>query len=47
MVQTFEETERRHWDSLESEWEREKQKILSALIGSAQDIMDFSQEAEV
>ena len=43
---TFEETERRHWETMESEWEREKQKILNALVGSGQDSLDFPQETE-
>ncbi|CAH1780372.1 unnamed protein product [Owenia fusiformis] len=43
---TSEETEKRHWSGLEEEWEREKQKILNALIGSGQDIRDFTQESE-
>ena len=47
ILQTFEETERRHWESMENEWEREKQKILNALVGSSQDGFDFPQEVEV
>lgn len=43
---TFEETERRHWECLENEWEREKQKILNALVGSGQGMVDFPQESE-
>ncbi|ELT94870.1 hypothetical protein CAPTEDRAFT_177509 [Capitella teleta] len=43
---TFEESERRHWDTMESEWEREKQKILNALVVSGQEPFDFSQESE-
>ena len=45
--QTFEETERRHWETMESEWEREKQRILNALVGSGQEGWDFPQDAEV
>ena len=47
MMQTFEETERRHWETMESEWEREKQRILNALGGSGQEGWDFPQETEV
>lgn len=43
----MEEMERRHWESMESEWEREKQKILNTLVGSSQDLLDFPQESEV
>ena len=45
--QTFEEIERRHWESMSNEWEREKQKILNALIGQGQDVLDFPQDTEV
>ncbi|XP_060553313.1 nuclear pore complex protein Nup93-like [Ruditapes philippinarum] len=43
---TFAETERRHWECMENEWEREKQKILNALLGSGQDTIDFQPETE-
>ncbi|XP_013389179.1 nuclear pore complex protein Nup93-like [Lingula anatina] len=43
---TLEEAEKRHWDSLVNEWEREKQKILNALIGTGHDTLDFPQEQE-
>ncbi|KAL5021935.1 hypothetical protein ScPMuIL_001090 [Solemya velum] len=43
---TFEETERRHWECMENEWEREKQKILNALLGAGQDSLDLPQETE-
>ena len=45
--QTFAESERRHWECMENEWEREKQKILNALLGSGQDSIDFQPETEV
>ena len=45
--QTFDEIERRHWESMSNEWEREKQKILNALIGQGQDTLDFPQDTEV
>ena len=45
--QTFDEIERRHWESMSNEWEREKQKILNALIGQGQDALDFPQDTEV
>ena len=45
--QTFDETEKRHWECMENEWEREKQKILNALLGSGQDTIDFQPETEV
>lgn len=43
---TFEETERRHWECMENEWEREKQKILNSLRGLGQDTVDFQPESE-
>ncbi|XP_052817034.1 nuclear pore complex protein Nup93-like [Mya arenaria] len=43
---TLAETERRHWECMENEWEREKQKILNALLGSGQDTIDFQPETE-
>ena len=42
---TFEETERRHWETMESEWEREKQKILNALVGSGHGVTANNQFA--
>ena len=46
-MQTFEETERRHWANMQNEWERDKQKILTALVGTGQDMLDFPQESQV
>ncbi|KAK2189808.1 hypothetical protein NP493_96g07020 [Ridgeia piscesae] len=43
---TFEETERRHWADMESEWEQEKQKILTALVGTGQDMLDFPHDSQ-
>ncbi|XP_069113478.1 nuclear pore complex protein Nup93-like [Argopecten irradians] len=43
---TFEETERRHWECMENEWEREKQKILNSMRGPGQDTFDFQPESE-
>lgn len=46
-LQTFDEVERRHWECMENEWEREKQKILNSLRGLGQDTVDFQPESEV
>jgi len=43
---TFSEAEKRHWECMENEWEREKQRILNALLGSGQDTIDFQPETE-
>ncbi|XP_052062169.1 nuclear pore complex protein Nup93-like [Mytilus californianus] len=43
---TFDEVERRHWECMENEWEREKQKILNSLRGLGQDTVDFQPESE-
>ena len=45
--QTFEEVERRHWECMENEWERDKQKILNSLLGSGQDSFEFQHDPEV
>jgi hypothetical protein len=46
-MKTFDETARRHWDSMECEWENEKQKILNALVDSAGETVDFIQDSDV
>jgi nuclear pore complex protein Nup93 len=43
---TFDDTTRRHWDSMECEWEREKQKILTSLVDSAGETLEFIQESD-
>jgi len=45
---TFEEVERRHWECMEGEWEREKQKILNALLGSGgQESFQFQHDPQM
>jgi len=44
---TFEEVERRHWECMENEWEREKQRILNSLLGSGQDSFEFPHDSEL
>uniref|UniRef100_A0A0B7A299 Nuclear pore protein n=1 Tax=Arion vulgaris TaxID=1028688 RepID=A0A0B7A299_9EUPU len=44
---TFEEVDHRQWECMENEWEREKQKILSSLLGSGQETFEFQQEPEL
>lgn len=44
LLQTFDEVERHQWESMENEWEREKQKILNTLLGSGPDLFDFQPE---
>lgn len=46
-LKTFDETARHHWDSMEKEWESEKQKILNALVDSAGETVDFIQDSDV
>lgn len=43
---TLETCEQRLWESMEEEWEREKQKILNALLGTGHQMLDYSQETE-
>ncbi|XP_072013036.1 nuclear pore complex protein Nup93-like [Amphiura filiformis] len=43
---TYEQAERRFWDSMRNEWETEKQRILNTLIGSGQDLIDIAPETE-
>lgn len=42
---TFEESEKLFWDSLEDEWEREKQKILNSLLGAGKQAMSFPMDS--
>uniref|UniRef100_T1ISV4 Uncharacterized protein n=1 Tax=Strigamia maritima TaxID=126957 RepID=T1ISV4_STRMM len=44
---TFEKAEEVHWDSLQNEWEVEKQRILNGLLGSSQDGLELNLEREV
>ncbi|XP_059162487.1 nuclear pore complex protein Nup93-like [Physella acuta] len=44
---TFEEVDRRHWECMENEWEREKQRILNSLLGSGQESFEFQQDPEM
>lgn len=44
---TFEEVDRRHWECMENEWEREKQKILNSLLGSNQEPFELQQDPEM
>ena len=39
--QTFESIEKMFWESLEDDWEREKQKILNSLLGAGKQAMSF------
>lgn len=39
---TFDTVDRLHWESIETEWETEKQRILNTLLGSAQDTLDVA-----
>lgn len=45
--ETFAQAKARHWECLRDEWEREKQKILNALLGSGQERLDLIQETDV
>jgi len=42
---TFEESEKLFWESLEDEWEREKQKILNSLLGAGKQAMSFPMDS--
>lgn len=44
---TFNQAEKHQWACMESEWEKEKEKILNSLLGAGQETLDFSGEAEV
>ncbi|GFR90684.1 nuclear pore complex protein Nup93 [Elysia marginata] len=44
---TFEGVERRQWECMENEWERDKQKILNSLLGSGPDSFQFQQDFEM
>lgn len=43
---TFERADRLFWETMESEWEQEKQKILNALMGPSQELLDVSLDIE-
>ncbi|XP_071957772.1 nuclear pore complex protein Nup93-like [Antedon mediterranea] len=43
---TFRQAEKHFWDSMQSEWESEKQRLLNALIGSGQDLLDYAPERD-
>lgn len=42
---TFEESEKLFWESMEDEWEREKQKILNSLLGAGKQAMSFPMDS--
>lgn len=42
---TFVNTEKQFWDSLENEWEREKQKILNSLLSAGKQALSFPVDA--
>ncbi|KAK3777041.1 hypothetical protein RRG08_008893 [Elysia crispata] len=44
---TFEGVERRQWECMENEWERDKEKILNSLLGSGPDSFQFQQDLEM
>lgn len=41
---TFDRIDRLHWESIEAEWETEKQRVLNTLLGSAQETLDITLE---
>ncbi|XP_054706353.1 nuclear pore complex protein Nup93-like [Uloborus diversus] len=41
-LSTFERADKVFWETLESEWEQEKQKILTALVGPSHELLDVS-----
>ncbi|XP_014680771.1 PREDICTED: nuclear pore complex protein Nup93-like [Priapulus caudatus] len=45
--QTFADVETSYFETLENEWEQEKQRILNALIGSSGEFLSFPQDNEV
>ena len=47
LFKTFEEIQQSHWESLRSEWEREKQKILNGLTALGQESLDLTQNTTV
>ena len=46
-TQTFSEADQRQWQSMESNWEEEKEKILNSLLGSNQDTIELPTHSEV
>lgn len=41
----FQQAEQRFWDSLQSEWDQDKQRILDTLIGSSPDLIDVTADS--
>lgn len=46
-LQTFADADRRQWQGMEDEWEKEKEQILNSLLGSGQDILELPLQNEV
>ncbi|GFU84464.1 nuclear pore complex protein Nup93, partial [Trichonephila clavipes] len=43
---TFERSDKVFWETLESEWEQEKMKILNALVGPSQELLDVTTDSK-
>ncbi|XP_055926335.1 nuclear pore complex protein Nup93-like [Argiope bruennichi] len=43
---TFERSDKIFWETLESEWEQEKMKILNALVGPSQELLDVTSDSK-
>ncbi|CAL1263288.1 unnamed protein product [Larinioides sclopetarius] len=43
---TFERSDKIFWETLESEWEQEKMKILNALVGPSQELLDVTTDSK-
>ncbi|XP_071785698.1 nuclear pore complex protein Nup93-like [Asterias amurensis] len=43
---TLQQTEKRFWETMQSEWQEERQKILNALISTGEDMIDIGPETE-
>ncbi len=42
VLQSFEHAQQTYWDSVKSEWEKDKQQILSILTESNDELLDIS-----
>ena len=42
LLQSFDHAQQTYWDSVKSEWEKEKQQILSVLTESNDEMLDIS-----
>ncbi|XP_022098079.1 nuclear pore complex protein Nup93-like isoform X2 [Acanthaster planci] len=43
---TLQQTEKRFWETMQSEWQEQRQRILNALVGTGEDMLDIGPDTE-